>query len=194
MKRAGSDDPNKRSRHASGMALRSLSSVLTAVSDKGVNLSSDGSSFALDISSAPLNIPSHATNVHATLISAVIPAYGPLVGANPLPLVMLEADFAYGGVNQLGQISQIMSMIPVDPNLTQGDYIHVDPGTPVRIPCSRMLKGTNPQSLTFRLVNSDRAPVAIGTTKPWAVQVLVEWEQEIDLDQLRGNFSETQYY
>lgn len=110
------------------------------------------------------------------------------------PFLFLEADFVQGGVNQLGELSRVLAMLPVDQSLAAGDYLDVRPRTALRVPCARVLKGGSPQQLTFRLVDSDRSSVNLGKDKPWSVHVLVEWDQRVDMDQLRGNFSETQYY
>ena len=177
------------------IALRKLSAVISAVSDMpNTNLSADGSTFSLALERASLNIPSHATNLSAKLIKAQIDnTYGSVEGGAladmPNPL-FIETDFTYGGVNQRGGISTVLSMIPHDRNT---EHIVYESSTDVPVRCGNVLKGENPQQITFRLLdkNGNNIQVSPGS---WSLQVLVEWEQQTELDYLREVESETQYY
>lgn len=158
-----------------GVVLKHLSAVITADSALGINRSSDGSRFSLPMERAPLNIPSHATNVSASLVKATIvnPFSNKADMPNPL---FIETSFTYGGINPRGDISSILAMIPHE---KKDDIITYETGTPVHIPCNTVLKGSNPQAIEFRLVDKNGAAINMvngsDVTEPWGVQVLIEW-------------------
>jgi hypothetical protein len=106
----------------------------------------------------------------------------------PAP-IFIETNFTHGGVNQRGEISQILGMVPHEKNK---GYVNYETGMPIRVPCNTMLKGSNPQELEFRIVDSRGDPIL--ATTPWSIQVLVEWEQEVQLDYIRTSNVESQYY
>lgn len=171
-----------------GFALRNLSAVLTGISTLGINRSADGSMFALPLERAPLNIPSHATNLTASLVKfTYINDYQPR-SALPNP-IFVETSFTYGGVNPRGDISQILAMVPHE---KQTGYINYETGTPIRVPCNTVLKGNNPQHVEFRLVDANGNPII--ANQEWSLQILIEWEQEVQLDYLRTSIVESQYY
>ena len=172
-------------------ALRKLSAVISAVSNMpNNNLSADGSTFNLALERASLNIPSHATNLSAKLIKAQIDnTYAPL-GDMPNP-VFIETDFTYGGVNQRGGISTVLAMIPHD-RITE--HIAYESAMDVPVRCGNVLKGENPQSITFRLLDKNGNGITVTDPGYWSLQILIEWEQQTELDYLREVESETQYY
>ena len=171
-----------------GFALRSISAVISAVSEVGLNTSADGSTFQLPMERAPLHIPSYATNLTASLIRASI--YNDYSPNSDMPNpIFIETNFTSGGVDARGNISQVLGM--VIHNNIEG-YINFEAGTQLRIPCNTFLKGQNPQYLEFRLV--DASGRAIQCTGGWSLQVMIEWEQEVEIDYIRSRKEETDYY
>lgn len=171
-----------------GFALRSLSAVLSAVSSVGINRSPDGSRFQLGMERAPLHIPSHATNLTASLIKVSLTNDYASKFDMPNP-IFVETSFTYGGVNARGDPSAVLAMVPHE---NSAGFINYEAATPLRVPCNTVLKGQNPQAVEFRLVDASGQPVRC--VNPWSIQVLVEWEQEIRLDYLREDKNESQYY
>lgn len=106
--------------------------------------------------------------------------------------IFLVTDFTQGGVNQRGDRSQMIAMIPT--TATPGTTIIYDASTEVPVSCGVTLKGKNPQSLQFRLLDKDGEPIPVGANTSWAVQVLVEWEQEVQEDYLLESDTDTKFY
>lgn len=106
--------------------------------------------------------------------------------------IFIDTNFTQGGVNPSGGTSTLLAMIPH--NTTIGQLIISEPTTLTRVPCNQLMKGANPQQLQFKLVDKYGLPINIGTDYAWSLQVLIEWEQEIDIDRLRLSISETQYF
>ena len=177
-------------------ALRKLSAVISAVSNMpGTGLSADGSTFNLALERASLNIPSHATNLTAKLIKAQIDntyanVEGGFLGDMPNPL-FIETDFTYGGLNQRGGISTVLAMVPHD---RISPHIVYESAMDVPVRCGNVLKGENPQSITFRLLDKDGNGITVLDPGYWSLQVLIEWEQQTELDYLREVETESQYY
>lgn len=165
-------------------AMKTLSTTVFASSAAPSIVTASGAIFTISMARAPLNIPSHATNVVASLIQAFIPAS---VDSSPL---FIETNFTEGGVNLQGDRSQILAMIIPPDDVDTAIIEH--PNTPVRIPCTAAVKGTNPLQLEFRLLDKDRVSVPVDGV--WYVQILFEWEQEQELSELRSSMLETQYY
>lgn len=175
-------------KRAKGFALKSQNAILSGVSNLGIYLSPDGSRFGLSMERAPLNIPSHATNVSASLIKLSMSNDYQPKSDMPNP-IFVETDFTYGGVNPQGNISQVIAMIPHE---KKAGFINYETNTPLRVQCNRVLKGTNPQTVEIRLVDGEGRPII--TTEPWSCQIIVEWEQEVELDYLKTSLDESQYY
>jgi hypothetical protein len=104
--------------------------------------------------------------------------------------IFIETNFTQGGMNLQSDKSQMLAMIIQD--TSYGENIVDRPNPPIRVPCTAAIKGNNPLQLEFRLLDSNRAPVSV--SKPWYVQVLFEWEQQQDIQELRSSSLETQYY
>lgn len=107
--------------------------------------------------------------------------------------VFLVTNFTQGGVNQRGEPSSMLAMIPT--SALPGDTIIFDGNQDLMIPCAVTLKGNNPQLLEFRLVDKDGFPLNVGSSTSWSVQAVIEWEQEVQQDYLRADTGvETAYY
>lgn len=107
--------------------------------------------------------------------------------------IFLVTNFTQGGVNQRGDPSSMLAMIPT--SALPGETIVFDGNQDLMIPCAVTLKGNNPQLLEFRLVDKDGFPLNVGSSTSWSVQCVIEWEQEVQQDYLRADTGvETAYY
>jgi hypothetical protein len=171
---------------SSGLAMKAVSASIYATSANSSYKNSDGSTFRISMERAQLYIPSHATNVTAKLVQAML-----INGSSPVNPILLETNFTQGGVNTKSEVSQVLAAI-IHSASSEGEKIIYEATNPVPIPCTHAIKGTNPMELEFRLTDINRNSVAM--SDDWFIQILVEWEQEQPTDQLRASELETQYY
>ena len=105
--------------------------------------------------------------------------------------IFIATNFAQAGMNPLRDPSQILAKIPV--NVDQGQLIVSEPTVPLRVNAYNFLRAEEGQLLEFRLVDESGAKIAIGTENTWSVNVLIEWEQDIDPTRLIQSRTETKY-
>ena len=111
--------------------------------------------------------------------------------ANEKSALYIETNFTLGGIDQTGQRS--LNLAEVLPNARPGEIITYEAKIPLKVSAYTGLMGESPADLVFRLVDKDRNPVKIGKDNVWSVNVLIEWEQDIDLSRLRSSQTETKY-
>ena len=98
----------------------------------------------------------------------------------------------HGGINPQRQKSQILASIPVDKE--PGQTIVANPSLPLKVSAQNFLnQGDANTDLEFILTDEKGDPIPIGTSHPWSVNVLIEWEQDINLARLRQSDSETRH-
>jgi hypothetical protein len=104
----------------------------------------------------------------------------------------IATNFTRGGMDVLQQPSTILAEIPV--NVEQGQLIVSEPSVPLRVNAYTALHGeAGDSTLEFRLLDENARPVAIGTDNPWTVNVLIEWEQDIDPTRLAQSQTESKF-
>lgn len=171
------------------MALRTLTKHIYAYSGAGLNVSQDGSSFTMDLSRSPLNIPTHAVNVYATCVQAGVPP-----GVESCPILVCS-DLVESSVSPNGSPMPVLAMV-MDPakHVDKGPQCH-KPGFAFRVRANQALQGENPGFVRFWLMDANGVPVTVPLDEGgWALQVMIEWEQQIEVDYLERDIGETQYY
>lgn len=110
---------------------------------------------------------------------------------NQIRSLYVETNFTQGGLNMAGDTSTILASILVD--AAPGEQINFEASVPLKVQAQQNLPGDTLKELTFRLLDEYRNPVAIGAGVPWSVNVLIEWEQDIELSRLRQSRTETKF-
>ncbi len=106
--------------------------------------------------------------------------------------LFLVTNFTRAGMNPLRDPSQILAKIPVD--VPQGQLIVSEPSVPLRVDSYSALQGESGASLLeFRLVDETGTAVPIGADNTWSVNVLIEWEQDIDPLRLAQSQTESKF-
>ena len=113
-------------------------------------------------------------------------------GLKTIRTIYVQANFVQGGINPQRRKSQILASIPVDKE--PGQTLVAFPSIPLKVSAENFLnQGDTNTDLEFLLVDETGEAVAIGTENPWSVNVLIEWEQDINLARLRQSASETRH-
>ena len=113
-------------------------------------------------------------------------------GLKTIRTIYVQANFVQGGINPQRRKSQILASIPVDKE--PGQTLVANPSLPLKVSAENFLnQGDTNTDLEFTLLDEAGEAVAIGTENPWSVNVLIEWEQDINLARLRQSASETRH-
>ena len=113
-------------------------------------------------------------------------------GLSAIRTIYVKANFVHGGINPQRQKSQILASIPVDKE--PGQTIVVNPSQLLKVSAQNFLnQGDANTDLEFIITDEKGDPIPIGTSHPWSVNVLIEWEQDINLARLRQSGSETRH-
>ena len=128
--------------------------------------------------------------------SAVQTVFSPLLSNkytfDKIKNLFVVTNFTRGGMNPKRDPSQILAKIPV--NVDQGQLIVSEPSVPLRVDAYSALRGESGATLLeFRLVDEEGSPVNIGKENTWSVNVLIEWEQDIDPTRLAQSQTETKF-
>jgi len=105
--------------------------------------------------------------------------------------LFLLTNFARSGLNTLREPSQILAKIPV--NVEQGQLIVSEPSVPLRVNAYDNLRDGEGTRLEFSLVDENGTPINIGASTSWSVNVLIEWEQDIDPTRLMQSQTDTKF-
>ena len=113
-------------------------------------------------------------------------------GLQAVRTVYLRCNFVQGGINPQRQKSQILASIPVDKE--PGQTLVALPSVQLKVAAQNYLnQGDANTDLEFRITDEAGNPLAIGRDYSWSVNVLIEWEQDINLARLRQSDSETRH-
>ena len=113
-------------------------------------------------------------------------------GLQAVRTVYLRCNFVQGGRNPQRQKSQILASIPVDKE--PGQTLVALPSVQLKVAAQNYLnQGDANTDLEFRITDEAGNPLAIGRDYSWSVNVLIEWEQDINLARLRQSDSETRH-
>ena len=75
-----------------------------------------------------------------------------------------------------------------------GQTIVANPSQLLKVSAQNFLnQGDANTDLEFIITDEKGDPISIGTNHPWSVNVLIEWEQDINLARLRQSGSETRH-
>ena len=86
----------------------------------------------------------------------------------------------------------MIAMIPT--TAAPGGTIVYDASSELDVPCGVVLKGYNPQALEFKLVDKNGVALNIGYDTSWAIQIIIEWEQEVKKEYLMDDGLGSNYY
>lgn len=113
-------------------------------------------------------------------------------GLEAIRTVYLKCNFVQGGMNPQRQKSQILASIPVDK--APGQTLVALPSVPLKVSAENFLnQGDAATDLEFLITDEAGTPIDIGKENPWSVNVLIEWEQDINPARLRQSGSETRH-
>ena len=122
-------------------------------------------------------------------------AYATVTPADPDPVkaLYIETNFTNAGVNTLASPSRTLAMIPI--TATYGNYIHFAPSIESQVHCGHNLMGDSHTELEFRIVDQDHNPIVFQnpSTKPWTLQVEIDWQEGISKDRTEPSPTETKF-